>query len=350
MNAELEKKISEIRKIAENAQNPLYFFDDDPDGSCAFLLFYRFIQKGKGIILKQKHINEDFLRKVEEYNPDVIFILDIPSVAKEFLDGAGRTIVWIDHHPIDDKAYLGDALYLNPLLFPPSESSPTSYLAYKIIKQDIWLAVIGVVADWMLPDFFDEFVKEYPELVPEKYNDFLDYRFKGPIGELVRIIVFNLKGNSREAMKSLKILTRIDSPMEILEHQTPRALFIYRKYEHFYKQFSELLDSIAVPAGKFIFFKYTVKKTSFTSELSNYLIYKNPEKVIVIGRVKDGITRCSVRSKKYDVRTPLLKILANFESSGASGGGHEHSCGFNMSLKDYHLFIKQFREEINKQP
>ena len=34
-----KKQIEEIRTFAEKAENPLFFYDDDPDGLCSFLIF-----------------------------------------------------------------------------------------------------------------------------------------------------------------------------------------------------------------------------------------------------------------------------------------------------------------------
>ena len=42
------KQISEIKEHLNNAQNPLFFFDNDPDGLCSFILLQRYIKRGKG--------------------------------------------------------------------------------------------------------------------------------------------------------------------------------------------------------------------------------------------------------------------------------------------------------------
>ena len=41
-----KKQINEIREHLEKAQNPLFFFDNDPDGLCSFLLLQRYIGRG----------------------------------------------------------------------------------------------------------------------------------------------------------------------------------------------------------------------------------------------------------------------------------------------------------------
>ena len=82
-----QKQIKQIREELETCKRPLFFFHDDADGLCSFLLLYRFIKEGKGIIIKTTpRVDEKFLRKVEEYGPDKIFIVDIAIVDQYFLD------------------------------------------------------------------------------------------------------------------------------------------------------------------------------------------------------------------------------------------------------------------------
>src|SRR3989344_3178091 len=80
-----QKQVSEIREHLNNAQNPLFFFDNDPDGLCSFILLQRYIKRGKGFPVKSSPLDKSYLRRIEELNPDSIFILDIPSVSEEFL-------------------------------------------------------------------------------------------------------------------------------------------------------------------------------------------------------------------------------------------------------------------------
>ncbi|MEK9185033.1 MAG: hypothetical protein AAB866_02620 [Patescibacteria group bacterium] len=43
-----EKQINEIKEHLEKAQNPVFFYDNDPDGLCSFLLLQRYIDDGVG--------------------------------------------------------------------------------------------------------------------------------------------------------------------------------------------------------------------------------------------------------------------------------------------------------------
>src|SRR3989338_5997513 len=100
-----KKQVQEIKEHLEKAQNPVFFFDNDADGLCSFLLLQRFIGRGKGVPVRSfPDMGKDYYRKVEELNADYVFILDKPMVSKDFFDEVEKhniPTVWIDHHEID---------------------------------------------------------------------------------------------------------------------------------------------------------------------------------------------------------------------------------------------------------
>src|SRR4030042_6017595 len=97
-----EKQIKEIREHLEKAQNPVFFFDNDQDGLCSFLLLRKYTERGKGFPIKTSPaLTKDYFRKISEFNSDYVFILDKPEVSKEFFDEIEKVnipVVWIDHH------------------------------------------------------------------------------------------------------------------------------------------------------------------------------------------------------------------------------------------------------------
>ena len=141
-----ENMINEIKEHLDKAQNPLFFFDNDNDGLCSFLLLRRHIERGKGVTIKSfPDLNVSYYRKVKELNPDYIFILDKPMVSEEFLNKVNNDnipIVWIDHHQTE-RYNDSFVYYYNPYL-DNKTSEPISYIAYKITskKEDVWLALI----------------------------------------------------------------------------------------------------------------------------------------------------------------------------------------------------------------
>ena len=181
----IDKNVTLLRKELETAKNPLFFYDSDGDGLAAFLLLYRIHREGKGIRINTSNVNIHGLRKVDELNPDKIFILDIPQVEQEFLDKAKRPVFWIDHHqPLDRNK----VKYFNPRIKDPDAYIPTSRMAWQVSMnpKDLWIAMIGSLSDWHLPDFADKFVEQYPDLM-SKGADLTKASYKNKIGILMKL-------------------------------------------------------------------------------------------------------------------------------------------------------------------
>lgn len=99
------KQVEELKQHLEKSQNPLFFFDNDLDGLCAFLLLRRYIGRGKGVAIKSfPELNPSYSKKIHELNPDYIFVLDKPKISPGFLDevkSKDLPFVWIDHHNVE---------------------------------------------------------------------------------------------------------------------------------------------------------------------------------------------------------------------------------------------------------
>ena len=340
-----KKQYQQIRDDLDTCKKPLFFFHDDADGLCSFLLFYRYVREGKGVIIKTApRIDEKFLRKVEEYDPDKIFILDIAIVEQEFIDSVKQKIIWIDHHqPLDRDR----VLYFNPRISDHEDNFPVSYLCYKVVKRDLWLAMTGCVGDWFFPDFADKFRKEFPDLLPKDVNDPEDALFHSRIGDLVNMIQFSLKGKTSDVMKSIKTMTRIDSPYEILNQTTPSGKFIFKRFSGIDKDYQKLRkQALAVkPKGNLFLFRYPHQTYSFTKELANELLHLKPNKIILIAREKGDEVKISLRSKKYVILQLLNQALIGVSGYG---GGHEHACGGNIQKDDFDQFVDQLVEASKK--
>ncbi|MGV8086035.1 MAG: DHH family phosphoesterase [Candidatus Woesearchaeota archaeon] len=351
-----KSELKELRDELLSSKKPLIFFDDDADGTCSFLLYYRFLKdyndSAKGIIVKgSPELKDDlFLRKIEEYNPDKIFVLDKPIISQDFIDAAKKPIVWLDHHPLQIRSRVK---YFNPLKhkckFYVPDNRPTTYWAYKTIEkdrpQDLWIAMIGCVSDWFVPDFHKNFSKKYPDLLPK------DLVIKSPgtvlfetkLGVLSRIINFNLKYPTKEAMTAVKILTRITDPYEILNQTTPAGKYIYKHYEFINKIYESTKASVKINEDKLLLFEYE-DKYSLNSELSNDLMYTYPDKIVLIAKLKGESYHCSFRSVDLNVRDVLERALVDIDGYG---GGHEHACGGNITVKDWQKFLENLRRELN---
>lgn len=339
------EQIRQIRDNLDNCKNPLFFFDDDQDGLCSFLQLYRYKKEGKGIIVKTTpKLGTVFVNKVKEYGPDKIFILDLAVVEQDFLDEMNVPVIWIDHHGPFERS---NVKYFNPRILKWEDNQPTSYMCYQVVQRDLWLATIGCIADWFIPPFIDEFKRQYPDMIDKPYRNAGDIIYNTKFGFLTRIFAFVLKGKTNDVMKSIKILTRIESPYEILNQETAQGRFIYKRYQEANRMFEPLIKDVLKTAqketGKLVVFKYADDKTSFTSELSNEAIYRFPDKIILIAREKNDEMKCSLRSSKLILPPLVEKCLAGLEGYG---GGHEHACGLNIKTRDFEEFLRRFREMI----
>jgi len=339
-----KKQIKEIREHLEKAQNPVFFFDNDNDGLCSYLLIRRYIGRGKGVAVKSfPEMNAEYFRKVTELNADYIFILDKPIVSPDFFEEAEKfnlPVVWIDHH--DAQIKIPDFVhYYNPLFNKTKKSEPVTYLCQKIAdkKEDLWLAVIGCISDRFVPDFYKDFVKLYPDL-SVKSKEAFDIFYRSGIGNLAKIFSFALKDTTSNVIKMIKFLTLAKSPYEVLEEGSKnkemhaRFKFIYRKYEKLLEKAKSLIDD-----SKILFFQYG-GDMSLSADLSNELSYLYPNKIIIIIRVIGIKASLSVRGKK--IRDLILKAIEGIED--ARGGGHENAVGGSMKVED----VEKFRENLEK--
>jgi len=337
-----EKQVSEIKEHLDNCKNPLFFFDDDQDGLCSFLQFYRYKKEGHGVIVKTvPKLNALFLRKVEEYHPDKIFVLDLAVIEQEFLDEAKVPVVWVDHHGPFERHKVS---YYNPRVSNSEHNHPTSYLCYQVVQQDMWLAAIGCIADWVMPPFLEEFRKEFPGLIEDKYKTPGDIIYNTKLGEIIRVFSFILKGKHSEIMKIIKILSRIKSPYEILDSQSSQGRLLYKKYEEVNKSFqpllTEVLDAARGEKEKLVVYTYNGDQTSFTSDLSNEAIYRHPGKIILVGREKNDEMKCSLRSSEINLKPLVERALLGLNGYG---GGHENACGLNIKKDDFEEFVERLK-------
>lgn len=336
------KELREIRDHLESSQNPLFFFDNDVDGLCAFLILRRAINRGRGVAIKSfPDLKEQYLRKVDELNPDAVFIIDKAEVSAEFINGLierNLPIIWIDHHESKTpKELIDQTNYYNS--FPTSE--PSTYIAQKVFenKKDLWLAMIGCVGDVYSPDFAKEFERQNPELFNSKIPIF-EALHKTEIGKMVRMLNFGLMDSTSNVVALTKYLFEVNGPYDLLEEN--------KKTKQFHKRYSELNDFLnkqiskaeeeSAVDSKVLFFTYS-GQTSMSSEIANKLYFENPEKLVVVGFKRPDKVNVSIRGKRALEIT--RKAIENIE--GATGGGHIEATGAMIPLDEF----KNFKERIN---
>jgi len=339
----LEKQITEIKTALEKCENPFFLYHDDPDGLASFVMLYHKYPKGRGMAVKSMpRITEFFGEQVLRHNADAVFVLDVAIVEQVFIDMVKVPVYWIDHHtPLERK----NVSYYNPRLVGKRENIPTPALIRQITEADLWLASIGCIGDWYWPPFIEEFRKKYPKLLtPESKS--VETSFYSPAGTLVKVFSFILKGNTSEVNKCVKILTRIESPDEILNQTTSRGKYLWKRYKFILEHYDELLKRALKqkPHNGVVVFTYEQDSLSLTKDLANELIIKFPNTVIVLGRKKSGEYRCSLRGSHVD----LYKIVQNaLDGVQGRAGGHEHACGASIKEADFEKFIMQLEAQAS---
>ena len=340
-----EKQLDEIKEHLEKAQNPLFFFDNDVDGLCSFLVLRRFINRGRGVVIKSSpDLNITYARKVYELNPDYIFILDKPLVSKDFLNEMRKLnlpVVWIDHHGVIAED-LSEVNYYNPSLDGGS-SEPTTYLCYQATKkkEDEWIALTGCLADGYIPDFINRVREKYPELSKECKSAF-QCVYETTIGKIIRILSFGLKDRTSNVIKMLKFLVDINSPYDILEENVKTFSF-HKRFEQINSKYKKLLEKAkSETKGKLIYFQYG-GDLSISAEIANELSYFYHDKIVVVAYISGARANISLRGK--NVRKLTLDAIAGLE--GARGGGHKDATGASLLAEDLPKFKSSIEELLS---
>jgi len=341
-----KKEISELREHLEKAQNPLFYFDNDQDGLCSYLLLKRNYGKGKGIPVKGS-LGKEYLRRVEEFNPDYIFILDQPTVSNEFFEALKKKnipVVWIDHHGNDIRQIPSLVKYYNPL-FSSKTNEPVTKICYEITKrkEDLWIVIVGGIADKFLPEEYGDFLIKYPDLGINSSEPFKIF-YESEIGKISRMIGVGLKDRTSLVMKMIRFLIDVRTPYEVLEENS----FNFSMHKRFHEVNSKLQKLVSRAKEdsheKLIFFKYS-SDISMSADISNKLSYEFPNKIIVVVREKGFEVNLSLRGK--GIKKVFLEAIK--EIPFAKGGGHEDAVGGQMNEKDLKLFETNLRRLIEKQ-
>ena len=341
-----KKQVTEIKEHLEKAQNPVFFFDNDPDGLCSFIILRKFCDKGKGVQVKSyPSMNKDYFRKVNELKADYIFILDKPVVDKDFFDEAEKNnipTVWIDHHEIDKKTIPDFVYYYNPVFNKLKTNEPVTHLCYQISgrKDDLWLDIVGCTSDKFLSEYYGDFRKQFPELAIDSKEPF-DILYKSQIGKVVKILGFALKDTTTNVVNMLRFLIKAKSPYDILQ-ESKENLAINNRFSQIDKRYTKLFEkakAFAKKTGKLLFFQYG-GDLGISSELSNELGYTFPKKVIIVMRITGSTASFSARAK--GIREIVLKAIENIPES--RGGGHNDAVGGKIKTED----IEKFRENLEK--
>ncbi len=341
-----KKEINKIREHLENSQNPIFFYDNDCDGLCGFLLLKRWLGKGCGVAIRSyPELKKDYARKVSELKGDCVFVLDKPVIEEGFLDEVGKRgvgVVIIDHHPDSLGIAKGreNVFLYNSYGAGKEEGEPVSYLCYELAgrKEDMWIAMMGCIADHYLPDFADEFGERHREFWSKGIKKPFDALYRTEIGKIARALNFGLKDSASNVVKLQNFLIGTKGAEEVLAEDKENKSFL-KKYSVLRKKYEELIEKAKNYAvGDVLFFLYG-GETSMSADIANELCYTYPEKYIIVGYKRGDIVNLSLRGKNV---CRILKDIIN-EMPSVIGGGHKNAAGGRINVGELERFKELFK-------
>ncbi len=233
----------------------------------------------------------------------------------------------------------------NPAIKKGREKSeePVTYWCYKVSnrKEDIWLAIIGCIADHFLPEFARDFSSMFPELwKKDKIENPFDVYYKTEIGHIARAFNFGIKDSVSNVIKLQNFLIECTSPHNVLEENIQNYPF-RKKYQEIKNKYDSLLErALKSIEENLIFFDYS-GDLSISADISNELSFLYPKKYIAVAYKNGAIASVSLRGK--NIKKILERVLNRVNGSG---GGHEDAVGARIEVKDIEKFKEVLREEI----
>lgn len=339
------EQLKEIKEHLEKAQNPLFYFDNDVDGLCSFLLLRRAINRGKGVAIKSfPQLDANYSRKAKELGADYVFILDKPMVSEGFLKeiyDMNLPIVWIDHHeiPFPEVSRENLVYYYNSMKSDKPSSEPVTFWCSKLgRKEDLWIALCGCIGDGYLPDFKKEAEEKYPELWKPVKSAF-EGVYCTEIGRIAQILNFSLKDRTGNVVKMLKFMYKAGL-QDVIEEE--RRGGVLARFKQIYDKYIKLVEKACEFAtkDKILYFQYG-GELSISADIANELFYRYPGKIIIVAYIKGTKANISIRGNE-DIREVTIKAIEGIEH--ATGGGHKNATGAQMLVEDLPKFIEKFRK------
>jgi oligoribonuclease NrnB/cAMP/cGMP phosphodiesterase (DHH superfamily) len=193
-----------------------------------------------------------------------------------------------------------------------------------------------------MPDFVDDFIKEYPEFWKKGIVKPFDALYKTEIGKLAQAFSFGLKDSTTHVVMMQNFLISCKNPKDVFLESKENEFFM-KKYSEIKKKYKALVDEAKKNiGGKLIFFEYG-GDLSISSEIANELMYLFPGKIIAVCYKKGAATNISLRGNR--IRNILENVLSNMKN--ASGGGHKNAVGARIKTEDLKRFKELLLEEIS---
>lgn len=335
------KSLNELKNELEESINPLFMFDNDPDGFCSVVILLKNFGKGNAIPIKSfPDVDSNLMDKIDSFSPDKIFILDKPFINIDFfrsMKERGIRVFVIDHHEIKITQELkSEAKFFTS--FPSSE--PTSYICQKLCnrKDTEWISLIGCIYDVFMPEFIETFQENYPEMI-DSTTHISKIRYSSELGKITLILSLALKASNKAIQDLIELFLEANGPKDILiEDKKNDAL--HKRYKFLNKIVERNVEKAQV-YDKLIFLEYS-GEYSLSSDISNLLFFKYPNKFIVACYKKYDAVNISLRG--MGAKKISEKVVKTIENS--SGGGHDVACGLRIPRESFEEFRKMIFDKF----
>jgi single-stranded DNA-specific DHH superfamily exonuclease len=347
------KKTIDFLNSIKPTDEIVIIFNNDADGICACALLNKFLEKtGRKkpyIISQPMPMDKNIIRRVQTTIPNKIIFLDLAvdqqqNILKKL--GGICDILIIDHHKAYKNLTGKNVVHYNPRFEKRDVYQSTSYLLYKIISKIIdiseflWIAAIGMVADYNLDDskdIVDEIKKTY------NINDML----KSNLGKWSAMISASQATKTISCEQFVNILENVKDFNDFSDvKDTDKITESYQKIENEVMAILQDAEANHEKVDKIIF--YEIKsKHNLASAISTRLSEKYPDKLVVIYEKKESKIKVSARNQtnKIDAGAALKKATYGLK---ASGGGHEAAAGATIKPNDWNEFKKNLIRIVNR--
>jgi hypothetical protein len=202
---------------------------------------------------------------------------------------------------------------------------------------------VGCIADHYLPDFAEEFDKQYPELWSKGVRAPFDAYYGSEIGKVAMALNFGLKDSVTNVVKMQNFLILCKNPGDVFVETSANYSF-RKKYIEIKKKYDSLVEkAMKCARTNIIFFEYS-GTLSISADLANELSYRGKGKYIAVAYKNGSISNISLRGKS--IKKILDRVLKEIEGSG---GGHEDAVGARVKTDELKKFRSILEREIEKQ-
>lgn len=358
MLEKIERRIEEIRKILNNSKNILVLFDTDADGLISYIIFKNYYNKKiNGVpYYNEGKKKEFFFNSIKFENYDTILFLDKPFFDWESELFKNKKIVWIDHHPINEKFIKEhNIIFFNPLQYN-LKNLPVCYWSYLFTKKkDKELALIGSVSDFfIIEELFEKNnliskteLKKSRKKYPNEENLIRYLTYETVLSKYINIynLIFKLKEEDLE--NSIKWIEKLGINELNIEITTGKNKYL-NEIKKIEKKTKSLLGRALKENFKDIFYYEYSSKGCFTSFVINELCHKLKNwKIIILAHNNSKINKftMSIRSNGIKINNIVEKIAKKYNGRG---GGHNYAAGVSVDLGYKEDFKKELLNEFYK--